>query len=99
MAAFDGLLTSASRGTKSRVPFEFARARGRLTWSDVTAAVDGEDVMEMITSQSTSPALRIGTSAVWRRTGANAEDRTGESSEAGSKLTSRIGQAAISCTA
>jgi hypothetical protein len=34
-------------------------------WRDVTAAVDGEDVMEMITSQSTSPALRVGPSVVW----------------------------------
>ena len=61
MAALDGLLTSA----QSRDPV--ACARGCLTWSDVTAAVDSEDVMEMITSQSTSPALRIGTSVVWRR--------------------------------
>ena len=65
-------------------------------WSDVTAAVDREDVMEMITSQSTSPALRIGTVAVWRRTSANPEELGGESREARSKLPSRVGQTAIS---
>jgi hypothetical protein len=35
-------------------------------WSDVTAAVDDGDVTEMITSQRTSAALRIGSSDIWR---------------------------------